>query len=741
MIYVAIGSSLIILSILLMRLIFLKKGNPNFIYFLWFFAFARMILPFSIPINNKIDGFLNINIADGINTVLRGIYIGGVVLLVLYVISSSFYFWSYVRKLKKIGESELGVEICESDKYKCLFGILSPKILVSSRLIENDSVKKYIILHEEEHFRIKDNLWKLFRMAALIIQWYNPLAWVAFFISEEDCEVACDYRVALKLNKKEKADYTESILYALENSRRATAFTSNMSVYARMIKKRIQSVFDKKSKKEFIWIYQFVFVLTILSLLKFNVYAKGGASGDDYIASNNSQDVYTDSSSNENYIEPVIGKENSNSKKIIYSNISDIDEYKDFNLENCYIKSIKRGNNEYWIEENGTLWGKGNSEYGQLGYLDKELLYNSKPCRLAENVIHVDFSGEYFVIYLTDDNELYGLGGNVSGVLNLKDRKNKNSYNVNTQTNPVLLAKNCKYARCGYTTIIYLTENGDVWQLGNNEYIPYNNEDYFYPKKIGEDAIFVTSFFNSFAFIKSDYSLWSYGQNSITECAVFSGESYVRNPIKVYDNVSCVWMGRVGFGGDAGSLKDNHNIVFLTRDGELYGSGEGINYDNVPDSEIIEEPILSSPNNKQLTQIELRVYNSKALKNISLGSSEKELIQFLVNEGLDYYTSHTDDEEQNLCINARGDTWTFEFDSSDRLYEIKNFENDDFELGKLQVGDSFEDLLDVYGDDYSVENHDTWDRYLFDKGDYYFGIDVFHDFGIMDFFIRRKYRQ
>ena len=115
---------------------------------------------------------------------------------------------------------------------------------------------------------------KLVRTAGLICQWYNPLAWVAFIVSEEDCEVACDYRVALKLTKKEKADYTESILLALENSRRTTAFTSNMSVYGRMIKKRIQSIFNKKSKKEFIWIYQFIFVITVLSLLRFNVNAE-----------------------------------------------------------------------------------------------------------------------------------------------------------------------------------------------------------------------------------------------------------------------------------------------------------------------------------------------------------------------------------------------------------------------------------------------------------------------------------
>lgn len=42
----------------------------------------------------------------------------------------------------------------------------------------------------------------------------------------------------------------------------------------------------------------------------------------------------------------------------------------------------------------------------------------SEPVQIDENVIHVDASDNgYFVTYITEEHELYGLGANTSGVL------------------------------------------------------------------------------------------------------------------------------------------------------------------------------------------------------------------------------------------------------------------------------------------------------------------------------------
>ena len=94
--------------------------------------------------------------------------------------------------------------------------------------------------------------------------------------------------------------------------------------------------------------------------------------------------------------------------EIIVENKKDLERGVNLHYSNCYITDMKRGSNHYHIDENGVLWGEGTSEYGQLGILKKDVSIVGKPVKIAENVIHVDFSGEYFVIYLTADYELYG---------------------------------------------------------------------------------------------------------------------------------------------------------------------------------------------------------------------------------------------------------------------------------------------------------------------------------------------
>lgn len=136
-----------------------------------------------------------------------------------------------------------------------------------------------------------------------------------------------------------------------------------------------------------------------------------------------------------------------------------------------------------WHDENGVLWGEGTSEYGQLGIIKKDVSVVGEPVKIAENVIHVDFSGEYFVIYLTADHELYGLGASPAGILTQFGDWNFNVIDLEVITEPVLLMKNVVYARAGETSIITLLENGDVYVLGNNDHVMIGNTKYIAPPK------------------------------------------------------------------------------------------------------------------------------------------------------------------------------------------------------------------------------------------------------------------
>lgn len=82
-----------------------------------------------------------------------------------------------------------------------------------------------------------------------------------------------------------------------------------------------------------------------------------------------------------------------------------------------YTTNIGDPSNLYQIDENGTLWGCGYNNYGQLGQGTQDDDFHEEMVKIAENVVHVDYSQSGFVIWLTEDKELYGCGMAAAGAL------------------------------------------------------------------------------------------------------------------------------------------------------------------------------------------------------------------------------------------------------------------------------------------------------------------------------------
>lgn len=73
--------------------------------------------------------------------------------------------------------------------------------------------------------------------------------------------------------------------------------------------------------------------------------------------------------------------------------------------------------NLYQIDEDHVLWGCGRNNYGQLGQGTQDDGFHEGMVKIAENVVHVDYSQSGFVIFLTDDHKLYGIGNAGCGAL------------------------------------------------------------------------------------------------------------------------------------------------------------------------------------------------------------------------------------------------------------------------------------------------------------------------------------
>jgi len=91
-----------------------------------------------------------------------------------------------------------------------VLGLLRPNIYLPSDL--SSCEREYILLHERQHIRRLDHIWKLLGFAALCIHWFNPLVWLAFHLAQMDMEMSCDEAVIKKLGEEIRKAYSTSLL-------------------------------------------------------------------------------------------------------------------------------------------------------------------------------------------------------------------------------------------------------------------------------------------------------------------------------------------------------------------------------------------------------------------------------------------------------------------------------------------------------------------------------------------------
>lgn len=105
---------------------------------------------------------------------------------------------------------EDNIYLCDYIKAPFVMGVVKPKIYLPSSLGEEE--KAYIILHEQIHIKRGDHIFRLLAFLALAIHWFNPFAWLAYFLSGVDMELSCDEAVMKKSDNDIRAEYSTSLL-------------------------------------------------------------------------------------------------------------------------------------------------------------------------------------------------------------------------------------------------------------------------------------------------------------------------------------------------------------------------------------------------------------------------------------------------------------------------------------------------------------------------------------------------
>ena len=298
--------------------------------------------------------------------------------------------------------------------------------------------------------------------------------------------------------------------------------------------------------------------------------------------------------------------ENQKKKEFYTTDMSLLNQPEDFHISDYYITNKVIAGNRYYIDENHVLWGQGMNYYAQLGINHPEDVGNwyheeyMEPQKIAEHVVHVDASANgYFMMYLTENGELYGTGANLQGILGKEPGENDA---MNPQQNvvnqPKLLMSDVAYMRAGATCAIALKKNGEVYWWGefmSGEASSIYGEGtlmYTEPHKMLDQAIYVTTTNRRSAAITANGDLYTWGDNIYGQCGYTGEKTFLMEPEKVMENVRMVWCDEIeqnAIWTDLANVNPNDygttcydDTFILKKDGKIYAAGTNIGTEFLP---------------------------------------------------------------------------------------------------------------------------------------------------------------
>lgn len=239
----SIKSIIIIALILLVRKRLNEKSIKHANMILWSILFMYLIFPYSFEIVLNKDTFptkLN-GLYEIIEYFVRHteIFIRGlekflyrrnrfIVAMLLFI----YLFLQIIKTMKTIKSSvavkderineyisrfnlkrKIEVLINDNISVPITYGIIKPKIVLQSKIFEDDTLLKYVMIHELTHIKKYDVLWNHLKYFIACIHWHNIFVFAACKYIEDDLEMLCDKLVIKNVGdtEKHKKEYLESM--------------------------------------------------------------------------------------------------------------------------------------------------------------------------------------------------------------------------------------------------------------------------------------------------------------------------------------------------------------------------------------------------------------------------------------------------------------------------------------------------------------------------------------------------
>ena len=113
---------------------------------------------------------------------------------------------------------QVQIYINDEIKVPITYGVVRPKIIIQSQVLEDNNLLKYVIIHEMIHIKKFDIVFTHIKNLIACLHWYNPFILVASRYMEDDLELLCDKLVIQRVGDtvKNRKEYCLFMLRLVE---------------------------------------------------------------------------------------------------------------------------------------------------------------------------------------------------------------------------------------------------------------------------------------------------------------------------------------------------------------------------------------------------------------------------------------------------------------------------------------------------------------------------------------------
>lgn len=311
-----------------------------------------------------------------------------------------------VEKALNLFKFKRKVSILINDKIKVpiTYGVINPKIIIQSHILEDDELLKFVLVHELTHVKKFDIVFKHIKNFIACIHWYNIFILASLKFIEDDMEILCDKLVIQKLGDTtdNRKAYCMSMLKLIEQNQNVQYSALNLHP----TKERMLII--KKWRTSFIGLCVFTLALALSTLPFIDVY----------------KDVENKVISSEPELNIVLNIDN---------RVSEIsgDEYKNLKLGEIQFNELRSAD----IDSNESLEGLEHKSYKFNTYSWTETKYDGFTVKMSDMSCNEGI--DYIIIILENGKEIFNKNYDKADTLTVKAYHN-NRYEVivlNTSSN------------------------------------------------------------------------------------------------------------------------------------------------------------------------------------------------------------------------------------------------------------------------------------------------------------------